>query len=378
MRRRYPFALLGLETRYVARLYLAHTALVTFLALGLVLALDLAGHFDRVLTAQGSVEAPEGALRFAYYLWLRAEYNLPAILPISLAIGILWVEFRLTQGYERSMIANTGRAPGLSLMPALIVGLTVGLGQYALQAYVRPHAVAAQGEAGFRYYGPRFNTGTAPRSWRDFGDTLVYAGIRFAADGPVLVGARLFLFDENDRLVRVVWTDTARPTDTGLLLEGEHYSWPAEEQPGNLFPLMIDGDWLSYAGVAPRFLPQPVLSRIAAAESGVPAQGTYRAALHERWASVASSLATALLVAGLSLRWMATRRRFAVPLAIIGISYTLHIAGNVLSALGEYERLSPLAAAWGLPLCVLAGSLAVILVGHWRVRRRLAILTPAE
>ena len=377
MTRRLPRALLGLETRYVARLYVAHTVLVTFLVLVLVLALDLAGHFDRVLSAQGIVEIPDGAWRLAYYLWLRAEYNLPAILPIALTIGILWVEVRLTQGYERTMIANTGRSPGLSLLPALIVGLGVGVGQYALQAHVRPHAVTAQGEAGFRFYGSRFTAGTAPQSWRDFGSTIVYAGIRFAADGPVFVDARLYFFDDDDRLTRIVWADAAQPTDAGLLLQGEHASWPATDDPGDLVPMVMNGDWLSYAGVAPRFLPQPVLTRIAAAASGVPAQGAYRAALHERWAAIASSLATSLLVAGLSLRWMAARRGLGVPLVIVGISYVLHIAGNVLSVLGEYERLSPLVAAWALPVSLIVGSLVVILIGHWRIRRLLADLSPA-
>ncbi|MCB1404708.1 MAG: LptF/LptG family permease [Rhodobacteraceae bacterium] len=378
MIRRFPLALFGLETRYVARLYLLHTLLVAALVLALVLALDLAGRFDRVLSAEGIVETPDGALRLVYYLWLRAAYNLPAILPIALAIGILWVEVRLTQGYERSMIANTGRAPGLSLVPALVVGLAVGLGQYALQAHVRPYAVAAQGEAGFRFYGSRFRAGTAPRAWRDFGDTLIYAGIRFAADGPVLVNARLFLFDADDRLLRVIWTDAARPTEAGLMLEGDHASWPAEGDTGALVPLMMNADWLSYAGVAPRFLPQPVLRRIAAAESGVPTQGAYRAALHERWAAIAGSLALALLVAALSLRWMAARRGLLVPLVIVGAAYSLHIAGNVFSALGEYERLSPLTAAWGLPVVLLAGCGLVLGVEHWRVRGRLRALRQDE
>lgn len=371
---RRPLALFGLETRYVARLYLIRTMLVAFLALVLVLALDLAGRFDQVLSAQSVVEIPDGAWRLAYYLGLRAGYNLPAILPIALAIGVLWAELRLTQGHERAMIAYTGRAPALSLLPALVVGLLVGLVQFALIAQVRPYTVAAQGEAGFRYYGSRYFGGTTQRSWRDFGDTLVYAGIRFAADGPVLVDARLFLFDDDDQLVRVVWADAAQPTAAGLLLSGDHAAWPALDSPGALVPLMIDADWLSYAGVTPRFLPQPVLQRIATATSGVPAQPAYRAALHERWAAIAGSLAMAVLMASLSLRWMAIRRGLLVPLAIAGIGYAMQIAGNVLSALGEYERVSPVLAAWGLPGAVLAGCLVAILAGHWRVRRRLAAL----
>jgi lipopolysaccharide export system permease protein len=379
---RRPFSLFGLETRYVARLYFMRTLLVTLMVMVLVLALDLAGRFDRVLTAQGLVETPEGALRLAYYLWLRSEYNLPAVLPIALMIGILWVEFSLTRGHERAMIANTGRAPGLSLVPAVLVGLAVGLTQYGLLAHVRPHAVEAQGEAGFRFYGSRFTGGTAPPAWRDFGDTVVRAGIRFGAETPVLVDLRLFAFDADNRLVLVVWSDVARPAAGAMQLEGEYARWPvdptADDDTAHLLDLAIDPDWLSYAGVQARFLPQPVLSRIAAAETGVPAQWAYRTALHERWAAIAGGVAMALLVASLSLHWVAERRGILRPLLILAAGYTLHLTGNVFSALGEYGLLAPVPAAWSPAAAVLAGCLLALLVNHWRVARRLASLRPDE
>jgi lipopolysaccharide export LptBFGC system permease protein LptF len=387
---RRPLSILGLETRYVARLYLMRTLLVTVLLLTLVLALDLAGRFDRVVAAQGLVETPEGALKLAYYLLLRAEYNLPAILPIALAIGILWVEIRLTQGHERAMIANTGRARWLSLVPAVLVGLAVGLTQFTLLSHARPHAVQAQGEAGFRFYGSRFTGGQAPRSWRDFGDTILNAAIRFTPEGPVLIGVRLFVFDADNRLIEVIWADSARPEAGGLTLEGSHARWSvdavlpgvtaaghgADDRPDDHVALDINADWLAYAGVEARFLPNPVLTRIAAAPSGVPAQGAYRSALHERRAAVVAGIAMALLIAALSLRWLAERRGLIAPALILGAGYALQLGSNVFSALGEYERLHPALAAWGLPCAVLAGCVGIVALGHWRVARRLARLRP--
>lgn len=377
---RRPLFLLGLETRYVTRLYLVHTVLVVFLILAPVLALDLAGHFDRVLTVQGRVETPDGALRLVYYLWLRAEYNLPAVLPIALMIGIVWVELRLTRGYERAMIANTGRAPGLSLVPAVLVGLVVGLTQYALLAHVRPHAVEAQGEAGFRYYGSRFTGGTASPAWLDFGSTLVRAGVRFDAETPVLVDLRLFALDAENRLAMAVWSDEARPVQGGLALEGDHARWPDDTE-GNAentppVPLSINSDWVSYAGVQPRFVPQSVLARIATAETGVPEQSAYRTALHERWAAIAGGVAMALLAASLCLHWLTERAGIKRPLAILAMGYALHLAGNVFSTLGEFGIIAPVAATWSLPVAVLLACLLALLANHWRVTRRIAALKP--
>lgn len=366
-----PLAVFGLETRYVARLYALRTALVVALALALVLALDLAGHYDRVLTAQGVAAMPEGAPRLAWYLWLRALYNLPAILPIGMGIGIVWVEFDLTRGHERAMIANTGRAPLLSLMPALVVGVAFGLAQVALLAHVRPHAVKAQGEAGFRYYGAGFAGGSAPPEWHDFGAALVHAGLRFEATGPVLVDLRLFLLDGENRLERVIWADEARPVDGAVLLAGAHATWPTEGLSDARVPLAINTDWLAHAGVEPRLLPQGALTRIAHAASGVPAANAYRAALNERHAALAAMVAMALLVASLSLRWLAARRGLMAPLVILGAAYALNLGGNVFSALGEYGRIAPVWAAWGLPVAVLGGCALVLGIGGWRMRRRL-------
>lgn len=374
----YPYALFGLETAYVTRLYLLRTALVAGLILVLVLALDLAGNSQSVLTAQGVATVPEGSRRLAYYVMLRAQYNLPSILPLALAIGILWSEIRLTRGHERAMIANTGRAPLLSMVPALLVGLVIGSAQYVLFAHARPHAVEAQAEAGFRYYGPRFNRGTSHHVWNDFDGALVNAAIQFTPDGPVLIDLRLFVLDRQNRLERAVWADRAYPVAGGLALAGQVARWPVDPAADSREALVINPDWLAWARVEPRLVPQPVLRRIAEAEEGVPGQTAYQAALLERSAAIAGAIAMALMVASLCLHWMTTRRGLMVPVAILAAAYFLQLADNTFSVLGEYGRLGPVAASWSLPVAVLIACLVGVVANHWSVTRRLRTLRPEE
>lgn len=376
--KRYPYALFGLETAYVSRLYLLRTVVVTGLVLVLILALDLAGNSENVLAAQGIVTVPEGAQRLAYYALLRAEYNLPAILPIGLAVGILWSELRLTRGHERAMIANTGRSPLVSLVPALLIGLAIGSAQFVLFAYARPHAVQAQGEAGFRYYGPRFNQGTSRRVWFDFDGTLINAAIRFAPEGPVLTDMRLFVLDSQNRLQRMVWAERAYPVAGGLALDhGLH--WPHDPTVSDREALVINPDWLAWAQVEPRLVPQSVLSRIAAAEEGsVPNHTAYLAALQERSATLASAVAMALMVASLCLHWMSARPGIVVPGMILAAGYALNLAGNVFSVLGEYGRLSPAVSSWSLPIAVLTACLGAVVAKHWSVTRRLRNLAAQD
>ena len=374
---RYPLRLLGLETRYVARLYAFYTGVVLVLILALVLGLDVAGQFDRVMSMQSRVALPEGGARLAYYTALRLGYNLPAILPIALAIGILWAEVQLARGNERAMLANTGRAPGLSLMPALLVGLAVGVVQYTLLAHVRPYAVEAQAEAGFRTFGPRFQGGITPPMWFDIDGTLLQSQIDFTPAGPELLNLRLLRFDPDGGLTQQIWAERAQLKVSGLDLTGQSEIWPQGTQSGPIdhIAIAINPDWLAYAGVPPRFVPQSVLGQILAEPKGVPNSNQYRAIAQERLAAVALCMATAALMATLCLVLLGPRMRVLLPLGIAATGYGLHVAQNIILTLAEFGRLPPLMAAWALPVAVLAGVALFLVWSDTRVRRTLAGLS---
>jgi lipopolysaccharide export system permease protein len=377
---RRPLRLLGLETRYVARLYALHIGVVLVLILALVLGLDVAGQFDRVMTAQGRVALPEGGARLAYYAALRLGYNLSAILPIALAIGILLAEVRMARSNERAMLANTGRAPSLSLVPALLVGLAVGAVQYTLLAHVRPYAVAAQGEAGFRDYGPRFQGGITAPIWFDIDGTLLKTQIAFTPAGPELLNLRMFRFDADSGLVQQIWAAHAQPLNNGLALTGPSQVWPRDPGSGPLdhIAIAINPDWLAYAGVPPRFVPQAVLTRILTDPVGVPNSANYQAIAQERWAAVALCVAIAAVMATLCLLLLGPRMRLFLPLAIAVAGYGTHVAGNIILTLGEFGRLPPLIAAWALPIALLVAVALFVLWFEARVRRKLAGLSAVQ
>jgi lipopolysaccharide export system permease protein len=373
---RRPLRVLGLETRYVARLYAFYIVVVLIMVSARVLGLDVAGQFDLVMTAQGRVALPEGGVRLAYYAALRLGYNLPAMLPIALAIGILWAEVRLARGNERAMLANTGRAPSLSLVPALLVGLAVGVVQYTLLADVRPYAVAAQGEAGFRNYGPRFREGVTAPMWFDIDGTLLQTQILFTPEGPELRNLRLFRFDADYRLVQQIWAMRAQSIDNGLALTGASQVWPDNPSSGPLdhIAIAINPTWLDYAGVPPRFLPRAVLARILADPGGVPNKAHYQIIAQEGRAAVALCVAISAVTSTLCLLLLGSRMRLYLPLAIATVGYGIHLAGNIIVTLGEFGRLPPLIAAWSLPVTLLVGAALFILWFEARVRRKLARL----
>lgn len=374
---RRPLRLFGLETRYVARLYVVHIGVVLVLISALVLGLDVAGQFDLVMAAQGRTALPEGGSRLAYYAWLRFCFNLPAILSIALAIGILWAEIRLARGNERAMLANTGRAPSLSLVPALLVGLAVGALQYNALAHVRPHAVAAQGEAGFRDYGLKFRGGVTAPMWLDIDGTVLQAQIDFGPDGPELRSLRAFRFDEGNRLTQQIWAARGEVVSTGLRLTGASQVWPEDPASGppDHIAIRINPTWLEYVGVPPRFLPQPVLARILAEPGGVSNRAQYQAIAQESRAAILLCMAIAAVMATLSLLLLGPRMRLVLPLAIAGLGYGIHLAATILLTLGEFGRVSPVMAAWSLPVALLGAVLLVLTWQEARVRRRLAQIT---
>ena len=371
MSARFPLALFGHETRYVTRLYLLRTLAALLVILSVVLALDLATRFDQVIAARGPVEVPQGIERLLYYALLRAAYNMPAILPLATAIGIVWAEFKLVRGHERAMIANTGRAPALSLVPAVIIGLLVGALQSVLLADLRPWSVEAQGTAGFRDYGARFTGATVAPKWLLVDGRILRSSIRFAPTGPVLTDLRIFEFDERDRLSQMIWAEEGHPSDQGLALSGARAAWPAE-QASDRVQMALDPDWLAYAGVEPRFIPRATLERIATARGGVPEQAAYRAAMNDRRAAIGMGLAMAVAVAALCLFTLSERRGLATPFVILGAAYAMHVAQNVLSVLGEFQHLGPHLSAWALPGLVLTATAAMVAWRAWSVARALS------
>lgn len=359
MRQVLALALLGTETRYVARLYLIRVAIVAFAIATVVLALDIAGNFEGVMAASGQQALPSGVRRVAVYLLLRLAYNLPAILPLAAAIGIVWAEWTLARSFERMIIVNTGRSPFVSLVPALLVSLLVGGIQYSALSVIRPMAVAAQGTMGFRYYGPRLSGLEPEARWILLDGAVMHARISFPEGEALFSDVTLFELGPDHRLSAAASAPQGRAQDGRLTLDAPQ-RWPQPDADGatEATEVFLDPVWLRNIGIEPRFVPQRELAQLARGGPGVINAGFYRATLQDRRAAVARLVAMGVLMATLSLSLMRPRMSVAPALKLAAAGYGLHFLSQFLSTLGQNGQLATMLAFWVLPgaviiLCVL-------------------------
>ena len=360
----WKLALFGTETRYVSRLYLIRVIIVAFAIAIAVLAVDIAGNFDRVMTASGRQALPPGAARVLQYLLLRLAYNAPAILPLSAAVGIVWAEWTLTRGYERLIIVNTGRSPFVSLMPALMIGLLVGTLQFTALSVLRPTAVAAQGVMGFRYYGPRLSGGEPETRWIVLDRAVIHTKISFVDDKALLSDVTVFDLDADYRLRATTSAPRAQLKGARLVFDAPQ-RWARQPDLG-VSEILIDPVWLRNIGIEPRFVSQRDLTHLGQGGAGILGAGLYRATQLDRMAAVPRLVALTVLMATLSLTLMRPRMSLAPALRLAAAGYGVHFLSQGLSILGENGTLPAALALWGLP----GGIITLCLWYHlWRERK---------
>lgn len=380
-------ALFGRETRYVLALYLQRAVIFTVVGMGVVLLLDLATSLPLLLASGSGGGAPGEASRLAYYLLLRAGYDLPALLPVTAIVAVSWAEYSLANSRERIMIANSGRPPLRSLVTALLFGLLLGGLQFAALAYGRPAAVAAQTAGDFRYYGPKFHQPvlTDPK-WIAADRAMLNARVDIGA-GVALRDVLLYSTDAAGKLEAILGVAAAVPGARPGTWIFEHGSvWypsvggsrrsPAEAMQPVPFtrlawPLELDPLWVRDIDVLPPLLAQSDLAALAAGGPGVPAAFSYRSAYDQRFAAVFSCVGMALLGAGISLLTFAQRvgARQMLRLGLYGgIAY---LGLGILPMLADYGVLPSLVGAWGGPLALTVGAAGLLYVRERRVRVRL-------
>ena len=384
-----PLAPFGRETRYVSRLYLQRVFVVAAATMAIVLALDLASNMTWLLSDRAAASGRDGFARLAYYLGLRAAYNTPAILPIAAVVGVVWAEFALAASYERLMIFNSGRSPLRSLVPAILVGLLLGSAQFAALSYAQPFAVAAQARSNFRDYGPSFHPDSVTgRKWIAIEDALVNARIEFGH--PVTLRDMIvYGLDRDGQLEIVVSAERAVPAaEPGMwaLSSGSWWGRPASPAQGGAgagggaeaafenaeIKLPLDPLWVANYEVPARFLPQKVIRALGSGGPGIPEAFSYRTTYQTRLASLLYPLAMTLLGATLCLLMLGPRVRPMVSVKIGLAGYGVHVASKVLTTLGEYGYVTPVVAAWALPVAVAGGALLVLACRERKVRRSLA------
>jgi lipopolysaccharide export LptBFGC system permease protein LptF len=373
----------GRETRHTLVAYLQRAAMVLAIGLGIILSLDAANNLG--VMDSGGPGSQEGLLRLGYYLLLRAGYNLPALLPIVALVSVVWVEYRLAVSHERIMISNSGRSPALSLFPALLFGIVLGVLQFVSLAYIRPAAAAAQTAEHFRYFGLKYERPVLTgERWLTTGSVFINARVDIG-DEVLLRDVTAYSLDNSGQMDAVVNAAVARPGPEPGTWTFEHGSiWNLGPDLPNgqrgmratsfsmlLRPLALDPLWVENLEIAPSLLPQGDLLALAAKTTGVPAAFSYRAARDDRYAEVLLCVGIALLGATVSLLSFSPHitPRSAVRVGVYGGA--AYVAANVLPMMGTFGVAPSFVAAWTVPVGLVGVSALLLYRDAFGVRRRL-------
>lgn len=381
-RRPLRWAIFGRETAYVVGLYLRRAVVFTGIILAIVLVLDVVGRMTRVLSLNDDATGLDGLLALASYIGLRAAFVIPSVLPIAAIMGVVWAEFGLSRSHERIMIFSSGRAPVRSLMPALIFGILIGLMQFCAVNFSRPYSTEVQAQSEYRYYGPRYVSAATPDAkWFVTNDTVFNARIVF---GPpvVLQDVLVYQIAPSGRLGSIIRADraTSRPESNSWEFHNGTVWTFAATQDGwtglraadetvfvsRTMPVPLDPLWVEFIDIKPHLLPFEILHSLAVADSGIPNSVAFMAAYQQRYASILTCIAMAMIGAGLSLLLFGPLMAPIKLLQVAAFGYAAHVGSTVLMLLGEHNLLPLSLAIWMWPLAIIIG---VYMLLYWRNRQ---------
>jgi lipopolysaccharide export system permease protein len=387
-RQRRTWTVFGRESVYVAGLYLRRGFLFSGIALSIILALDVAGRMADVLSLHGGAAGLVSLSALASYIALRAAFVVPSIFPVAAIMGVIWAEFGLARSHERTMIFSSGRAPVHSLMPALLFGAVIGLVQFTALNFSRPFSTEVQGQSHYRYYGPRYvGASTKEAKWFVTEDAVFNAQIEF---GPpvVLHDVVVYRLAPSGLLESIISAAHASPMlEDGIWEFRSGRIWEFKWEQGDRLryaaptefdfetkelPVSLDPLWAEYVDVDPRLLPLRILHNLATAGSGIPNSVTFRIAYHERYATVLTSIAMALIGASLSLLMFSPHVNPMKLIQIASIGYGVHVGSTSLVLLGEHGLVPLVLAVWLLPLSIIIGSFLLLYRHDLRVQNAIA------
>jgi lipopolysaccharide export system permease protein len=381
----------GCHTRYILRGYVRNATMATAALFLIALVVDLSPRIWSLLNADAEVSGFAALGRIGWYCLIRSPDILTRLLPIGCFLGVLASETLHSLSLARLMISNTGRSPLQCIVPALLFAAAVGVIQYTLEVYVRPAGIQAQADARLGDYGIRFDrTPGRFRSWIASGDYIVKA--RIAPREPALDSLTVYELDPDGRISSVIAARRATPKGNSgewSLREGERWGTntstrapPLETEKSMLnselsvqtsafdelsLNLKLDPLWVSQLGITAKFLRADVLARLSNTEGGLFSVSAYRTWVQVRYASLLFPGGMALLAASLSLLLLTQDARWGALLGIALAGYAGHIGMKLLVLFGENGYVSPVAAAWTVPM--LLWGVALTVLGTVEVRR---------
>jgi lipopolysaccharide export system permease protein len=332
---------------YTARMFLVRTA--AFL-IGLVIileSLDLLGESGKILAVAGNSEGDLWT-----YVSLRIPQLIQLFLPFSVLLATLVTLATLNQNSEVVIFKAAGLSAHRILSPLIIAALGIAIANFAFNERVvtrATHTLRVWQDNEYRKLPPEKLNVT--ESWVRGGDDLFHAE-QVTGTGAATRLQDVTIYDRIDnRLVRVVMAQTARPGGHGWLLSGVRVFDVARGTVTALAALDLNSAVVprqfTTAGITPAFVPLWQLwPQIAEQRAAGKSVDTLEAAA---WHKLSGPLSTVLmpLLGAVAAFGLARSGRLFVR-AVIGmfLGFAFFVADNFMLAMGNFGTVPPLMAAW--------------------------------
>ncbi|MDE2110131.1 MAG: LptF/LptG family permease [Alphaproteobacteria bacterium] len=368
--------------------------IVTSVLLAIALTIDLWPQFRLISGShgQGALGAIWSIVRFSA---LRTPDLVAPFFPFAVFLGVIWAEVVHTQSGERMLVWNSGRSPAQCLMPVVLLGAILGVGEFTMDAYLGPAAMAVQMHERLGLDGRRLDrTRRGDKSWIALPGGLLNAEIEYGPP-PVLHRLTFYQRDTSGRLIEVDVATTAHHlpgTNRWFLRDGRFWTSRgalANSDKSNtalvignatnetMVPfaertvsLELDPLWLSVFGMEAQYLPMHVLRALARTDLGPMSKGLYRTRLQVLYSEALLPGAMALLAVSLSMLFLAYRTPATALVGMVFAGYLAHFGAKACLLMGENGYMPPLMAGWFVPATLFV---ATLMIFHIIERRRRGI-----
>ena len=376
-------ALVGQHTRYMLKAYLRHVFMVTSVLLAIALTIDLWPQFHIIANGQGhgALNAIWNVLRFSA---LRTPNLVAPFLPFATFLGVVWTEVVHTQSGERMLVWNSGRSPLQCLTPVVFLATILGAGEFTMDSYLGPAAMAVQMHERLGLDGKRLDrTRRGDDHWIALSGGLLRTEIEYGPP-PVLHNLTLYKRSAGGQLTELdvaavayqlpgknlwlmrngrFWTPEGSPASNDMT-----YSTvaPGDAADDTMVPfaeravsLELDPLWLSVFGMEPQYLPMHELRPLARSDRGPQSKGLYRTRLQVLYGEIVLPGAMALLAASLSMLFLSYSTPVKALIGIVFVGYLAHFGTKACLLMGQNGYMPPVMAGWLVSACLLGATLAV-------------------
>lgn len=372
----------GSYTRYLLRAYFRQVGSILAVLWLVALTIDILPQIGLLLD-----DAPAHPVRvILWFCVLRTPWLIVPLIPFATFLGVLTTEYLQTRSGTRMLIWNSGRSPLGCLVPVLLLGLVLGSADTMLDAWVGPASMAIQARDRLGRDGQRLDRSRASDfQWISMPDGLLRTRVVQAGGIVLLKDLSFFRFESPEKLVELLHAKEARQEAGGSLWHvSDGLFWGAGQDgrsdsgmTGNVLlgggsstafserdlHLPVDTLWLSVIGMEPQYVPFPIVRALAARPPRGYDPAVYRTREQAVFAdtllvvamAVAASVLSTVLLTGIGTLTNVTK--------ILLVGYAAHSAERAFVLFGENGALSPVLAAWSVPV-LLAGGAIVFLRGY--------------